>query len=331
MKIDFVLLWVDGEDPKWQEECLKYAKHHGVVFDASRYRSWDNLHYLFRAFERFTPWVNKIHFVTYGHLPSWLNVDHPKLNIVVHETYIDKKYLPLFNVNALEICFQNIPELSEYFVYFNDDTFIIDDLPKERFFKNGLPCDQLVCNAISSSSGAGHFVLNDIEVLNRHFSKKHSIKKDFFKWFHPKYGTGNLRNIALLPWPRFTGFMNPHMPQPFLKNTFEELWEKEEELLEKTVQSKFRECYNVNQYLFRYWQLAKGSFSPSGIRDMIYVEPTIEDLRNGVVSKVIEDPKYRFLCINDNSDISNKEFREAKQIVVDAFEHILPDKSEYEL
>jgi len=64
---------------------------------------------------------------------------------------------------------------------------------------------------------------------------------------------------------------------------------------------------------------------------MIYVEPTIEDLRNGVVSKMIEYPKCRLLCINDNSDISGKEFREAKRIVAGAFESILPDKSEYEL
>ena len=77
--IDFVMIWVDGNDPEWRKEKSKYD---GKVVTASnsevRYRDWDNLQYWFRGVEKFAPWVNKIHFVTWGHLPEWLDTTNPK-------------------------------------------------------------------------------------------------------------------------------------------------------------------------------------------------------------------------------------------------------------
>ena len=66
-KIDFVVLWVDGNDPTWQEQFNRYApKDKQIAIDASaeRYRDWDCLRYWFRGVEQFAPWVNKVHFVT---------------------------------------------------------------------------------------------------------------------------------------------------------------------------------------------------------------------------------------------------------------------------
>ena len=59
-KIDFVIPWVDGNDPEWQEIRNKYAHKNDGDNREIRYRDWDNLQYWFRGVERFTPWVNKI-------------------------------------------------------------------------------------------------------------------------------------------------------------------------------------------------------------------------------------------------------------------------------
>ena len=95
--IDFVITWVDGNDPKWQEakEKTLIAQGLGGHIDGrkERYRDWDNLQYWFRGVEKYAPWVRKIHFVTWGHVPEWLNVDHPKLHIVKHEDFIPKEFL----------------------------------------------------------------------------------------------------------------------------------------------------------------------------------------------------------------------------------------------
>ena len=122
-KIDFVMPWVDGSDIEWQREKTRYRDKevNQKEIDASmaRYRDWDNLQYWFRGVEKFTPWVNKIHFITYGHLPKWLNTTNPKLQIVKHEDYIPEKYLPVFSARPIELNIHRIPGLSDKFVYFN--------------------------------------------------------------------------------------------------------------------------------------------------------------------------------------------------------------------
>ena len=144
--IDFVILWVDGSDPAWQAEKAQYTPPEAcssVDNSTARYRDWENLKYWFRSVEKFAPWVRKIHFVTWGHLPSFLNTDAPKLHIVNHRDFIPEDCLPCFNSPALEINLHNIPGLSEQFVYFNDDMFIINHVKKNDFFQMlGCHCEE---------------------------------------------------------------------------------------------------------------------------------------------------------------------------------------------
>ena len=58
--IDFVIIWVDGNDKQWQAEKAKYDGK--TVTNANsevRFRDWDNLQYWFRGVEKFAPWVIK--------------------------------------------------------------------------------------------------------------------------------------------------------------------------------------------------------------------------------------------------------------------------------
>ena len=141
MDIDFVVLWVDGSDPAWQAEKAKYQ---GKALDdsnsANRFRDWGLLPYWFRAVERFAPWVRKIHFVTCGQVPEFLNTEHPKLHLVKHSDFMPPEALPTFSSHAIEMNIHRIPGLAEHFVYFNDDMFLIRAVKQENFFRDGLPC-----------------------------------------------------------------------------------------------------------------------------------------------------------------------------------------------
>ena len=97
--IDFVIPWVDGSDPAWIKEKQLYSNNIQKEDDGReiRFRDWGTLKYWFRGVERYAPWVRKIHFVTWGHLPEWLNTNTPKLHIVNHRDYIPAEYLPTFN------------------------------------------------------------------------------------------------------------------------------------------------------------------------------------------------------------------------------------------
>ena len=134
-KIDFVILWVDGNDEKWLKQKNEYL---GIKGDSNvnRFRDCQNLQYLFRGIEKHAPWVNKIFFITWGHLPKWLDVNNKKLEIVKHEEFIPKEYLPTFNSNVIEMNLFRIKNLSSKFVIFNDDLFILKNLKPEDFFEN---------------------------------------------------------------------------------------------------------------------------------------------------------------------------------------------------
>ena len=333
MEIDFVVTWVDNNDPKWQED-LRQAKNIDGDSRDSRYREWGTLKYLFRGFKEFTPWVNKIYFVTYGHLPSWLNTNHPKLVIVKHEEFMEKENLPVFNINPIEINFHNIKGLSEHFVYFNDDTFVTAPITKERFFKNGLPVNSAISHIMHVGEIA-HIVSNDLAILNKHFDKRKVIFNNLSKWFSFGYGLQVWRTLLLLPFKPFTGFYNYHHPQPFLKSTYVEVWEKEPELMNQVSRSKFRSSQDINQYLFRYWQLAKGQFYPSTFKQDYkkskYIEVSnYKDAQE--VAKDIISKKFELYCPNDNLvNVDDNEYLQSTEIIIEAFERILPNKSKFEM
>ncbi len=328
-KIDFVMIWVDGNDPAWQREKNLYDKSNKSGDSTEvRYRSWDNLQYWFRAVEKFAPWVNKIHFVTWGHLPEWLDTSNPKLNVVNHKDYIPEKYLPTFNANTIELNLHRIKGLADQFVYFNDDMFITAPVEPTDFFDNGRPLDTYALDAIFfGKKSAGHFNGNDIEIINAHFDRRKVMKKDFAKWFTPKNGLKRLiKTTALTLWPWFPGMYYSHLPSNFLKSTYEKLWELEGEELDATCSDKFRTKSNCNQWLIKYWQLAEGICKPKGIKDGMCFH--IKDSLFEEMLGAIEKGKYKLICINDTVNTSNFELQ--KQQVIDAFEKLLPEKSGFE-
>ena len=323
--IDFVICWVDGNDPEWQKQKNYYDTSQQTDSREIRYRDWDNLQYWFRGVEKYASWVNKIHFVTWGHLPQWLNTDHPKLNIVRHEDYIPKKYLPTFSARPIEVNLHRIKGLAEHFVFFNDDMFIIDKVKKTDFFKKGLPRDTGVMDiGIKLDDAHGSAVYNAIVLINKYFNKKDVIKQNPFKWYNLKYGSNLIKTLLLTPWNYFTGFYTPHLPNAFLKSTFEEVWEKENELLELTSSHKFRTKLDLTQYIFKFWQLASGNFSPR--RNMGKAFDIGSDLNE--IEEVIKKQKFKLICLNDSEKINNFELTKVK--IQNSFEKLLGHKSNFE-
>lgn len=330
-KIDFVMIWVDGNDPEWQKEKNKYdSSNERGDNTVIRYRSWDNLQYWFRGIEKFAPWVNKIHFVTWGHLPPWLNTNHPKLNIVNHKDYIPSAYLPTFNANTIELNLHRIEGLAEQFVYFNDDMFVTAPVKPENFFKNGHPMDTYGLDCIFfGRKSAGFFNGNDMELINIHFNKRKLFKtKAKRKWFSLKNGSKRvIKTAALNMWPWFPGIYYNHLPSNFLKSTFEKVWELEGETLDLTCMDKFRTKNNCNQWLMKFWQLCEGEAVPRSTKI-----GRCFHIKDGIFSEMLDSistGRYKLICVNDTIRTSNFELQ--KQQVIDAFQKLLPEKSGFEL
>ena len=339
MKLDFVITWVDGNDPVWQEEKAKYSGKSTGDGRAKRYRDWEFLQYWFRGIEKCAPWVNQIHFVTCGHLPSWLNTEHPKLHIVNHKDYIPEKYLPTFSCRPIELNMHKIPRLSDNFVYFNDDMFLLQPVDESFFFKKGLPCDTAILQAsyIRGNDVNGNFLkpenyntsnIMNLIPINRNFNKKQSIKKNLWKWFSPVYGTAVIRTMLLLPWADFTGFKNLHLPYSYRKKTLEEVWEKEEYLMDHACMHKFRDFSDVSSRLFSFWQIAKGDFYPRSPKAGLYYSISNDRAKNEKLFDAITSRKHKMVCIND--EYSGDDFDGVKQKLINCFEHAFPEKSSFE-
>lgn len=330
-EIDIVIAWVDGNDTAWQKEKSLYSQPSAAESDTPvRFRDWDNLQYWFRSIEKFAPWVRKIHFITWGHLPQWLNVNDPKLHIVRHSDYIPKEYLPTFNSHTIELNMHRIEDLSEHFIYFNDDMFITRPVKPSDFFKNGRPCDTFGLNCIFfGEDSAGHFCGSDMELINTEFKgqKRAIMKRDFRKWFAMKNGRRiRFKTFLLSAWDWFPGFHYDHLPSAFLKSTLTDVWEKYGSVLDKTCRDRFRNVSNVNQWVFKFWQLCKGEYEVRSARfgKAFHIEEdNFEELCRAVTGQT-----YSMICVNDT--LRTVDFEAKKQRVKECFDKILPESCSFE-
>lgn len=330
--VDFVILWVDGNDPAWQNEKSKYQSAELTENNAkNRYRDWGILPYWFRSVEKFAPFVRKIHFVTWGHLPPFLNIEHPKLHVVRHDEFIPQEYLPTFSSHTIEMNIHRIPGLADRFVYFNDDMFLLRPFRPENFFKDGLPCTyggEVPIELIGHIGTWQHAAVNDLGIVNAHFPKREAVAKYGAKYRDKSYRwKDNLRTLLLekLHPDYFTGFKNLHAPAAYLKQTFEEVWQAEPEKLDSTCRDRFRTSDNVNQWVMLWWQVASGRFCPAVIDNLVdSVSPASIDK----LCAAIEGQANDYICLNDPE--VEIDFNALSARLHHAFESILPEKSSFE-
>ena len=331
-----MIAWVDGADPVWAEKFVSSKRKEdgsemSVDTCVARYRDWGLLKYWFRGVEKFTPWVRKVFFITDNQTPSWLNVEAPKLVCINHSDYLPADCLPVFSSHPIELNMHRIKGLSEHFVYFNDDMFVTGPMGPEKFFRNGLPVDRAALLSTDPDSLVGSILSNNLKCLNDSFDKKEVIRKNPGKWFCPQYlahPRGMLRTLNHLPDKEFPGFSQHHLPTSFLKSTLEEVWDRFPEILDRTTHTKFRSGTDVNQWLFKCWQLVKGDFVPYDVyrdgRSFI-----LNDRNTASIARRISRGRYKMVCLNDGPDI--KDFTADKDLLISAFESILPEKSSFEL
>ena len=331
MKIDFVIPWVDGNDPLWQNERSRYRADETADACAARYRDMGILKYWFRAVEAYAPWVNQVHFITWGHLPEWLNIEHPKLRIVNHKDYIPAEYLPTFSANPIELNLHRIPGLSEHFVYFNDDVFLNGPVLPDFFFHKGLPCDfanldNIYCER--PDDAYPHILFNESHLISKHYSYIRAFCKSPGKYLNIAYSVkANLKNLLKLEnWNCFPGFVEHHLAAPYRKQMFAELWAKDYHTLDQASKSKFRSAFDLGQRVFRYAQLASGEFFP--------VSPSSRGKNMNILSPVdsieatLKDSKIPMVCLNDTSfDI---DFEQKMAQIVAIYEKKLSTKSSFE-
>ncbi len=368
-KIDFVVTWVDGSDEKWLAEKRAFAEGHSFIkktssttnrtfaenqplfekqpfiekprFDSSdlRFRNdFDFLKYWFRGVEKFAPWVNRIFFITAGHLPDWLNLQHPKLKIIRHSDFIPQEFLPTFNSHTIENNLYRITELSENFVYFNDDFYLLRRTRPEDFFKEGqyqgktqlLPRAFFSENILINNPCRDIFPyiqMNNMALVNQDYDKRSFYKLHKTKAYNIKYGIFNLRNFLLQPWREFSLIYDPHCAIAYKKSTFQAVWQKHNKELTEASLRRFRSDRDVSHLVFYYTQLLDGKFIPRSANFSHHTMLNKDEKQNLQIIRMIESQKYHVLCINDG-EVKNPV--KTKAALTAAFDKILPEESTFE-
>lgn len=265
--------------------------------------------------------------MTSGQKPDWLDENNPKINLVNHKDFIPEQFLPTYNSVVIERYMHRIPDLAEHFVYFNDDFFIINNITPERFFKNGKPCDIATFRYHPSWSQWYVRIKNNLKIINRHFDKKEVMARDHDKWFHESYGSKARWNYILKYYNKFITLRTPHNAQPFLRSTFEEVWAVAEKELTETSVNRFRALNDYTPELFRTWQICSGNFEPYNTYCDTKMFPLMIRPKQAIAA--IYNQSYNLICLNDNIHIRNYEL--VMENIKNAFEHILPEKSSFEL
>lgn len=145
-KIDAVYTWCDDSDVSFLAEKENYLNKEHIVISSTetsrRFENHDELKYSIRSLQKYAPWINHIFIVTNKQTPHWFkNTD--KITIVDHKEIIPEKFLPTFNSICIERYLLNIPNLSEKFIYLNDDLFFNKKTKPSDFFYNGKPIVRL--------------------------------------------------------------------------------------------------------------------------------------------------------------------------------------------
>ncbi len=298
--IDAVVTWVDGDEPSYIKK-LNSAKSKQPIFSINsipggrnntRFANSGEIFYCLMLLKKNCPWIRKIFLITDNQKPDFLTDKYKKENniILVDHTDIFHGYkwaLPTFNSQSIETVMHRINGLSEYFIYLNDDFFILKKTSKDNFFiKN-------------------HVVLRGKWQKIERFGLIRKIITAIFN--HVAILAGIVRPMAVLAQYRaaqLAGFKDKaliaaHTPYPIRKSTLVNFFSKNKELLEKNITYNFR---NMKQFvpmpLANHLEIKASQAIISGEKDYLLIclnRQSEKQIKSSISQAKTRPP--RFLCV----------------------------------
>lgn len=294
VKIDIVYTWVDGNDKHLAEikrNLQKKLNIYTVATDECRFYNNDELKYSLRSLEKYANWINNIYIVTNNQCPEWLNTNNHRIHIINHADIMPENSLPCFNSNAIEHCLINIPNLSEFFLYANDDYFFADFVTPEFFFKKSKPIYRYNGRYARNDDFYNAFLMNSEQLIYNKFKKRYD-----------RYPHHNI--------------------DPYVKSQMKKCYETFKNEIDKTIFSQFRQKTDIQRSIYASYALAtnEGIYkvitdknSPLYKRiwkflhkkfpkDSIYASTS-----NTQIISVLKQYKPKLFCVNDTEKTTIEE------------------------
>ena len=308
-EIDAVIAWVDGSDPeliKRQQKYLKLEPNKNLPgAQKTRFNSLNEIKYCLISILKFAPYLRKIFVVTdqqdpniyplvQKHFPKRVSDIHIVDHLEIFEGF--ESFLPTFNSICISNMLWKIKGLSDQFIYFNDDVFIVRPTNPSTFFKNNKPVLR------------GKWRLPPYE----------RILWDKTKYFFEKLFMGvekektpsfkiNQWNAAKLQGFNFRFFMSGHVPLALNKKKLEQFFTDNPEILKRNIGYRFRSYNQFNTVsLANHIEYNKGNlnvFNSNGL----YMKPYKRD-DNYILKKFLnyqKDKEILFICVQSLDLASN--------------------------
>ena len=224
--IDVVVTWVDGNDAVLNDKRAAYIQPEEAqekdIAAPTRYANRGEIHWCIRSINKFMPWVHRIFIVTDKQDPKVES--HIPVEIIDHQIIFSEyeQYLPTFNSLSIEAMLWRIPNLSEHFIYFNDDLLVCRSIAPEVFFPS-----------------------------ERHINC-HGYKASLFwtkAWFSMKHLVGHSCRVnhvqQMMTAAEIIGnnrlFIRlAHTPHPLLRSTLQQFYETHPDRLIQNIRNRFR-------------------------------------------------------------------------------------------
>jgi hypothetical protein len=149
--VDAVITWVDSSDVIWQNKINQYLESKidwNNKKSSTRYNSINEVEIVILSIIKYAKFIKNIYLVTDNQSPkNFMQLKHKAKINGVHLELVDhkiifrnhKNYLPTFNSCSIITMLYQIPNLSEKFIIFNDDTFLMRETSILDFFIDDKP------------------------------------------------------------------------------------------------------------------------------------------------------------------------------------------------
>ncbi|MBZ1391547.1 Stealth CR1 domain-containing protein [Psychrobacter pacificensis] len=316
--IDIVIAWVDGSDPVLKQKRESYKPSNIVASDAitaTRFASDDEIYYNIASIIKYVPFCRHIYVVTDQQKPAFIDefakqniCAADKIRIVDHKEIFSgyEEFLPTFNTRSIETMIWNIADVSDYFIYMNDDFFFNQSATLEDFIEK----DKLILH--------GHW--RNTAALNAKLNFRKTKSKLLGTPIQPRHTIAQMLSAKVLDMDQF--FEIHHFPHIVDKTILKNYLLQHPQLLETQIKYKFRDVAQVNPItLMNHLKIQK---SQAHLRADIAVnylknEDSVESFLSN-----LDNSDYKYGCIQSLDRLNSDSYQKVTAAMTNKFSAYLP-------
>ena len=322
---DAVIAWVDGNDPKHLFKKAQALKALGLISaldlngtKATRFANNGEIYYCVASILKYAPFVRRIYIVTDAQTPEGIE-DFYKQNIcakdriqIIDHTVLFESHpdvLPTFNSLTIETMLWNIPKLSNYFIYFNDDFFFNSKVDLSNFITN-----------------QGKLKIFGKKRSTRSLLIKKQLRDWRYKYLYPNktisahFKTSQVLSAQLAGLNFYVEL--GHTPHVLDRRTLSDFFVRRPNVLKEQIKYKFR---SINQFLpvglSNHIEIKHGRAQIEGVADCVYIKPNNINLNQ--IERIQED-QTMFGCIQSLDELNKNWQKTLHETMIAKFKSYLP-------